>query len=81
MDGVCTRNKRILMETSDNADNPDDTKHHEEKQTKQKNFQTRIRQLVETIDDMGNPFKEDTSDLYTLDTKVVMSPEVIMSVN
>jgi len=29
---------------------------------------------------MGNPFEEDTSDLYTLDTKVVMSPEVIMSV-
>ncbi|KAH3875540.1 hypothetical protein DPMN_038808 [Dreissena polymorpha] len=71
---------RILMETSDNTDNSDDTKHHEEKQTKQKKFQTQVRQLVETKDDMGNPFKEDTSDLYTLDTKVVMSPEVIMSV-
>ncbi|KAH3729058.1 hypothetical protein DPMN_055021 [Dreissena polymorpha] len=71
---------RILMEASDNTDNSDDTKHHEEKQTKQKKFQTRVRQLVETIDDMGNPFEEDTSDLYTLDTKVVISPEVIMSV-
>ncbi|KAH3846382.1 hypothetical protein DPMN_088683 [Dreissena polymorpha] len=71
---------RILMEASDDTDNSDDTKHHEEKQTKQKQFQTQVRQLVETIDDMRNPFEEDTSDLYTLDTKVVMSPEVIMSV-
>ncbi|KAH3881204.1 hypothetical protein DPMN_005127 [Dreissena polymorpha] len=61
---------RIHIEASDNTDNPDDTKHHEEKQTKQN-----TRQLVETIDDMGNPFEEDTSDLYTLDKKVVMSPE------
>ncbi|KAH3853535.1 hypothetical protein DPMN_096061 [Dreissena polymorpha] len=71
---------RGLMKAINNTDNPDDTKHHEEKQTKQKQFQTQVRQLVETIDDMGNPFDEDTSDLYTLDTKVFMSPEVIMSV-
>ncbi|KAH3882491.1 hypothetical protein DPMN_006431 [Dreissena polymorpha] len=71
---------RILMEASDKTDNSDDTKHHEEKQTKQKQFQTQVRQLVETIDDMVNPFGGDTPDLYTLDTKVVMSPELIMSV-
>ena len=48
------------MEASDNTDNSDDTKHHGEKQTKQKKFQTQVRQLVETIDDMGNPFEEDS---------------------
>ncbi|KAH3845396.1 hypothetical protein DPMN_087676 [Dreissena polymorpha] len=71
---------RFLMEASDKTDTPDDTKHHEENQTKQKLFQTQVRHLVETIDDMGKPFEEDTSDLYTLDTKCVMSPEVIINV-
>ncbi|KAH3836517.1 hypothetical protein DPMN_109888 [Dreissena polymorpha] len=46
--------KRVIIQTNQMILN-------EEKQTKQKQFQTQVRQLVETIDDMGNPFEEDTS--------------------
>jgi len=46
-----------------------DPQHHEEAKHVQKAFQRDVRSLVSTIEEMGNPFTEESSDLLTLDSK------------
>ena len=40
-----------------------DSRHHEENRHTQKSFAEDVKALVSTIEDMGNPFLESTSDL------------------
>ena len=56
-------------------------KHHEQNPTTQKKFAKDVKALVDTFEEMGNPFLEDNGDLLTLDTKIIMSKEVIQTIN
>lgn len=47
-------------------------KHHEETHAAQKDFYAKVNRLLVTISEMGNPFEEESSDLYSLDTKDVV---------
>ena len=52
--------------------------HHEATPSAQKAFLKDVKALSQTIEELGNPFlEESTSDLLTLDTKDVMDPKVI----
>ena len=56
-------------------------KHHEQNPNTQKGFAKDMKALKDTIEEMGNLFLEDNGDLLTLDTKIIMSEEVIQIVN
>ena len=57
-----------------------DAHHHEQLPSIQKSFTSDLNNTISTFTKLGNPFSEDSKDLYVLDTKVIMSDEVIASV-
>ena len=50
-------------------------KHHEETHATQKDFHARVNRLQDAMLEMGNPFEEESPDLYSLDTKDVVEAE------
>ena len=54
--------------------------HHEQIPSVQKKFLSNVKSIIEIIDDIGNPFSESSTDLYSLDTKAVMPASVIETV-
>ena len=42
--------------------------HHEEQRSFQVSFHTDVKSLVTAVEEMGNPFLEETSDLFVLDS-------------
>ena len=57
-----------------------DPQHHEEAKHVQKAFERDVRSLVSTIEEIGNPFTEDSSDLLTLDGRDIAHAAVIDTV-
>jgi hypothetical protein len=55
------------------------TKHHEQVPSIQNAFLKNVKNLVNVIEDLGNPFKEDSGDLLVLDTKDIMPTLVVES--
>ena len=55
-------------------------KHHDQNPGIQASCFTEISSLVNVIEEMGNPFMEDSGDLLTLDTKDIMEEPVVSSV-
>lgn len=51
-------------------------KHHEQTTAVQTTFVKEVTALVDMFEDMGNPFKQDSRDLLTVDTKLIMPPEL-----
>ena len=51
--------------------------HHDQKKSNQKSFMKDVSSLINTMQKMGNPFTEDSQDLIALDSKQIMSKEVI----
>ena len=54
-----------------------DTHHHASVQI---SFAKDVRPLLTVIEDMGNPFEEDSQDLLVLDTKEIADPAVVKTV-
>ena len=48
--------------------------HHEQTPQAQKTFKERVDKLSQALKDLGNPFQEDSKDLYSLDTKDIAHP-------
>ena len=48
-----------------------DTRHHEQTPSIQAAFAKDVRSLVSAIEDLGNPFEEESTDLLVLDTKEI----------
>ena len=72
----------LEFETSFQAPKPEKSNlHHEQNLNTQNKFAKDVNALVETFEELGNPFLEDNGDLLTLDTKKIMSKEVIQTVN
>lgn len=51
-----------------------DSRHHEQSPKAQKAFFEKVQRLTMVIEEMGNPFAEETGDLLTLDTKDIADP-------
>ena len=54
---------------SGSKDMKKDTRHHEQSPAAQKAFLEKVQKLTTVIEEMANPFAEETGDLLTLDTK------------
>lgn len=50
--------------------------HHEQMTGVQATFQKQVKTLYTTIEDMGNPFLEESEDLLVLDTRDIMNSSV-----
>ena len=61
-------------------DKKSNTKHHEEARSTQLSFFKDTRSLVAVLEEMGNPFLEESEELYKLDTKDVAAPSVVFTV-
>ena len=56
-------------------------KHHEQGLSTQKTFQSHVKQLVSTISEIGNPFKDDCPELLALDTRNCTDASVVDTVH
>ena len=57
-----------------------ETRHHEQTKSTQVTFGQHISKLVEVMEEMGNPFLEETTDLLRLNTRDIMDPKVVSAV-
>ncbi len=73
---------RMLNEYEDkyNQKRQKHDRHHEQIPSIQKAFKADVKRVIQVIEEAGNPFMEPSADLMALDTKVVMSAEVIEAV-
>lgn len=53
-----------------------DMRHHEQQRSYQVRLQVNVKCLADKIHDMGNPFLDNSSDLYVLDSRVVVDDSV-----
>ena len=54
--------------------------HHEQIRSAQRNFHQNIKSLTETLSDLGNPFTEQSEDLFSLVHKVISDVSVVQTV-
>ena len=57
-----------------------DVRHHEQFKAVQERFMKQVENLCETIEEMGNPFKESSDDLLVLDTHDIADKAIAESV-
>ena len=71
---------KVVTEFEENVqpsiDNVNDD-HHDQKKSNQKSFMMDVSSLINTMQEMGNPFSEDSQDLIALDSKQIMPKEVV----
>ena len=58
----------------------DNGRHHEHTIAVQVTFASEVQALVEVIEDLGNPFMEESGDLLVLDTRDIADPAVVTTV-
>lgn len=67
---------RLLEEfetTNEELDAPSSTKeHHDANKTSQKNFREDINKLVKAFNEFGNPFEDNSQDLVSIGTNIIM---------
>ncbi len=51
--------------------------HHEKVAFIQEAFSEQVKSVVSIMSEMGNPFKEESTDLLVLDSKEIMNSEVV----
>ena len=71
---------RIIEEfqaSTDKVGMATDTRGHEESNPIQVSFAQDVRSLTDVIEQMGNPFTENSSDLIILDTRDIANPAII----
>ena len=73
------RTSEELMKKQQSTDGPDQ-RHHEQMVGIQTTFQKQVRSLCNTIEEMGNPFLEDSQDLLVLDTRDIVDVSVVETI-
>ena len=53
----------------------------EQNKSSQRTFHQNVTSPVETLEDLGNPFTEQSADLLSLDTKDIADPSVVQEAN
>lgn len=55
-------------------------RHHDQTESAQDRFSEDVYSLVNVIEELGNPFQEESMDLIVLHTKEIVSPEAVKTV-
>jgi hypothetical protein len=56
-------------------------KHHEETNSFQNRFEKQVLDLLSSFEQAGNPFLEESQDLFVLDSRDVMGENVVNTIN
>lgn len=70
---------RLLNEFEDPCLENQDSHHHEQSMSAQITFQKQVNSLCSTIQEMGNPFLDDSKELLRLDTGDVLDDKVVQT--
>ena len=62
---------------SGQASNPDILHHHELKPSDQRRFVKHVTSLLAAFEENGNPFLDDSDELFAIDTKNIASDDVV----
>ena len=54
--------------------------HHEQTTSTQNRFASNVQSVIDAFNEMGNPFTETSSDLFAIDTKIIMADQVVQSI-
>ena len=71
---------RVVTESEENVQPSIDNvnaDHHDQKKINKKSLMKDVSSLINTMQEMGNPFSEDSQDLIALHSKQIMPKEVI----
>ena len=63
------------------VDKIEDCKHHEQIPSEQVRFNKQVKALANEMEDMGNPFLEESKDLIALDTKNITDEAVVKTID
>ena len=55
-------------------------RHHEQIPSVQKHFLAHVKGVTDVIEELGNPFSDTSTDLYALDSKVIMLNSVVHTI-
>ena len=55
-------------------------RHHEQIPSVQKTFQAQTNNVIDVMEELGNPFADTSTDLYTLDSKLIMPDSVVHTI-
>lgn len=69
-----------MIQEFESCSHEEDHSHHEQYREFQEKFKTNVTALVQVIEEMGNPFLEDTGNLIQMDSSIVMPHEVVNAV-
>ena len=58
----------------------EDVRHHEQIKGVQNTFWNQVNAVCGTIEEMGNPFEDQTGDLFALDTRDIADSKVVETV-
>ena len=72
---------RVIEEFGLQGNRRVDTHHHDQTASVQTSFARDVRSLVMVMEELGNPFKEESQDLLVLDTKEIADPAVLKTVH
>ena len=72
--------KEFEEECISNMNDPEPEFHHEEGFSIQKSFKEQTLSLINVLNEMGNPFLDDSNELLTLDTRNVLDKSVLNTV-
>ena len=70
----------LINEFQESIDKPEmktDDRHHEQCESTQKAFFNQVKALSNVIDEMGNPFTDESNDLLVLDTRDIVDSSVV----
>ena len=71
---------RLINEIQESIVKPEmktDHQHHEQCESTQKAFFNHVKALSNVIDEMGNPFTDESNDLLVLDTTDIVDSSVV----
>ena len=72
---------RVIEEFGLQGNRRVNTHHHDQTASVQTSFARDVRSLVMVMEELGNPFKEESQDLLVLDTKEIADPAVLKTVH
>jgi len=60
---------------------PVNPKHHEQYRSFQTKFLKKVQSVRDSFNEFGNPFSDDSSELFVLDSKVVVQADIVKTIN
>ena len=75
-----TRSSKELVRNIAKQEEQDNLRHHEQVKGVQNTFQNQVNAVCSAIEEMGNPFADQTGDLLVPDTRDIVDSKIVETV-